>query len=74
MKVIKFDYSKLKGRIVEKCGNSAGFARAMVMKPGSVSSRLRNGTPWNDQDIARACEVLQIDPGEIPAYFFAPKF
>lgn len=74
MKKIKFDYSLLKGRIVIKFGTGAKFAEAMGWAPNVVSHRLRNGTPWRDNEIYAACELLDIAQGDIPAYFFTPKF
>lgn len=74
MKKQKFDYSRLKGRIVEKFGTAGNFAGAIGFKANMLTTRLRNGTPWKDCEIWAACEALGISPEEIPAYFFAPKF
>lgn len=74
MKKWKFDYSRLKGRIVEKFGTAGSFAEALGFKPNMLTARLRNGTPWKDCEIYAACELLGIAPGEIPYYFFVPKF
>lgn len=74
MKKIKFDYSLLKGLIVEKFGTSAKFAEAMGWAPNLVSYRLRNGTPWRDDEIYAACGLLGISQQDIPSYFFVPKF
>lgn len=71
---VKFDYSRLKGRIVEKFGTASAFAIALGFKPNMVTARLKNGTPWRDYEIWEACKQLGISPEEIPAYFFAPKF
>ena len=71
---VKFDYSRLKGRIIERFGTASAFASAMGFKPNMLTSRLKNETPWKDQDILTACKLLCISPEEIPAYFFTPKF
>lgn len=70
----KFDYSKLRGLIIEKYGTCANFARAMGFSCGALSARLKNLTGWKDSEIYRACELLGVVPEEIPIYFFTPKF
>lgn len=74
MKKVRFDYSRLKGRIIERYGTLGGFAAALGFKPGMLTTRLRNGTPWKDCEIWKACKLLGISPEEIHAYFFAVKF
>jgi len=36
-KAMAFDYSKLNGRIVEKCGSQGNFARQMELSERSIS-------------------------------------
>ena len=73
-KKVRFDYSRLKGRIVEIFGTAGRFAEALGFKPNMLTARMRNGTPWKDCEIYAACELLGISPEEIPVYFFAVKF
>ena len=40
--MVKFDYSKLKGRIVEKYGSQKKFALSINMNPSTLSTRLNN--------------------------------
>ena len=61
------DYSKLLGKITEK------FASALGISERSVSLKLNNKISWKDSEIAKAIEVLEIDPENIPAYFFKYK-
>ena len=65
-----FEYSKLRGRIVEKCGTAQEFARAMGLSPGQVSWLLNNRADWRPARILKACEILDIDPADISTYFF----
>lgn len=68
MKTQIYDYSKLRGLIVEKYGTFKAFAKAMGMGSSLISMRLCNDTYWSQPDIGRACELLGIeDPKE---YFF----
>jgi hypothetical protein len=67
------DYSKLIGRIIEKFGSRTAFAEAMGWKMEALSRRLNNKTPFQTEEYIRACELLDIQPKEIYAYFFTPK-
>jgi hypothetical protein len=69
----QFDFSKLRGRIVEKFGTLERFAEAGGHSKGWISNRMNNVVPWDGQEIDEACEMLDINPEEIPVYFFTPK-
>lgn len=71
---MEFDFSKLRGRIVEKFGTNAAFAAAMGFADSALSARLNNKTPWDGVEIHTARGLLDILPEEIPVYFFMPKF
>ena len=66
-----FDYSKLRGRIVEVCGTQGEFARQIGLSPRTVSLKLNGEIPWRQTEMQRAAEVLKIARADIPAYFFA---
>ncbi len=65
-----YRYDKLLGRIVEKCGTQAEFAKRMQLSERTVSLKLNGKRPWSQVDIAKACEVLDIELTEIQEYFF----
>lgn len=67
---IKFDYSKLRGRIVEKCGSQKAFAGKIGISECTLTSKMMGYTYFNQKDIASAINVLDIDPGEVSSYFF----
>ena len=67
------DYSKLLGRITEKIGTQAEFANAMGVSERSISLKLNNKVSWKDNEISKAVEILEVDPKDIPAYFFKYK-
>lgn len=67
---MSFNYSKLKGRIIEKYGTQRNFAREMNLSEKTLSSKLKNVTSWKNDDISRACDLLEIPIEEIPVYFF----
>ena len=70
---MEFDYSKLRGRIVEKCGDYQTFALKMQMTKGSLSRKLRNHVSFQQDDIEMACKILGIPASEIGSYFFTLK-
>lgn len=69
---MKFDYSKLSGRIVEKFGTRKAFVEALGKTSSWLSARMVGPTPFTDAEIMRMCEedLLDIEPQDIPTYFF----
>lgn len=67
-----FNHDKLRGRITEKFGGQASFARHIKWTESSLSNRLNNKVAFSDEEIYLLClpENLDIDPVEIPTYFF----
>ena len=68
-----YDYAKLLGRIVEKCGSQAKFADAIGLSERIVSLKLNGKIGWKQQEIIKCCSVLGLVPDDIPAYFFELK-
>lgn len=67
------DYSKLKGRIVEKCGTQGNFAQKMGLSERTVSLKLSGRIPFKQPEILKAVEVLDLSEEDIQAYFFVVK-
>lgn len=65
-----FDYSKLRGRIVEKCGSIEAFAQTVGISSVSMSKKLNNKTDISREDILRWAEVLDIAKENYGVYFF----
>ena len=68
-----FDYSKLRGRIVERFGTQEAFAKALGMSTKTLSSKMRNKIYFRQDEINRALDLLGIDFSEAREYFFTPK-
>lgn len=70
-----FNYSKLKGRIIEKYETRSEFAAAIGMTDATLSSRLNNVTPFKADEIKAMCapDILGIADKDIPEYFFTLK-
>lgn len=67
---MKFDYSKLKGKIKEVYGTQNEFAKAVGLSFVSISKKLNNVRQFKQSDIDKISEVLKIPKEEIPVYFF----
>ena len=68
-----FNYNKLRGRIREVFETQGKFAKAIGKSETSVSKRLNNEIPFDQIDIQKSIEVLNIPVTEIKDYFFNPK-
>lgn len=63
------DYSKLKGKIVERFGSATKFANAMGMSDATLSQRLQGTSPWKVPEIAKAAKLLEIKRKDVLAFF-----
>ena len=68
-----YDYSKLRGRIVEKLGTNQAFAKAIGLSEVSVSDKVSGKRYWKQREIAKAIEILEIPETEVGIYFFQKK-
>ena len=65
-----YEYRKLIGRIAEKVGTQAKFAELMGLSERTVSLKLNSKIGLKQEEISKACVILDIKPEEIPTYFF----
>lgn len=65
-----YNYSKLIGRIIEKCGTQAAFAKQMGLSERSISLKLNNKIKFKQNEIQRAIEILNLRSCDIGIYFF----
>lgn len=68
-----FDYNKLRGRIVEKYGSQAEFAKAMDWSERTLSKKINGKIPWKQTDICTAIKLLGLSEIDIQEYFFTIK-
>ena len=71
--MVSFDYSKLRGRIVEKGLTQGRLSEELGITPQSFSKKMQNETRFSTDDIIQLSEALEIEPAEIGAYFFTPS-
>lgn len=68
---MKFNYSKLLGRLRE-CGyTQEALAEAIGISKGTLSAKLNNQYYFAQGEMIAICKVLNIPHKEIPLYFFA---
>lgn len=68
-----FDYSKLRGKIVEVFGTQISFAAAMGWSERTLSLKMNSIRAWKQPDICKAIKLLSLSKNDIPAYFFKTK-
>ena len=70
-----YDYSKLRGRIVEKLGNNKNYALKLNLSETSLYNKLNNRVPFTQDEIMISMQedILGINPDEICNYFFKQK-
>jgi hypothetical protein len=66
----EYNYSKLRGRIIEKFENILSFCKEMQISEPSIYSKLKHRTEFTQSQIVKSCILLDIKTSEIPKYFF----
>lgn len=69
---IIFDYSKLRGRIVEMGLTQGKIAELLHISEQSLSKKMNNDIRFGAEDVIKISEILEIKPEDIGAYFFTP--
>lgn len=70
MSIIQFDYSKLRGRIREKCGTNSNFAAQLGCSDNTLSAKLNHLSEFDQTEIVKSLRILELSVKDIPAYFF----
>lgn len=70
---MSFNYSKLRGRIVEKFTSQRKFAEALGISERSLSLKLTNKVNWKQAEILLSCELLGITSDAMSVYFFTEE-
>lgn len=68
-----YDYSKLRGKIKEKCGTQRKFAESLGRSNNHVSNLLNNYTQFEQGDIDKSVAILDIPKDDIFVYFFTRR-
>ena len=70
---MKFDYSKLLGRIKEYGFTQENIASEVGMSVSTLSFKLNNKAFFAQKEIRKICDLLEIEIAEIGVYFFTLK-
>ena len=70
---LDYDYSKLKGKIIEVFGTQRDFAKAIGISQQTISYKLNGLAEWAQEDIEKTISALGIPANEIHIYFFTKK-
>lgn len=70
---MSYDYSKLRGRIKEKCKTQDCFAVKIGISRSSLSQRLNCKLEFSQVEINKSIEALDLTAADIPVYFFTMK-
>ena len=62
---MEFDYSKLRGRIVEKFGNISQFSKELKITRTSVNMKLNNRMNFTRSDMIEWSRLLDIPKDEL---------
>ena len=65
-----YDYSQLRGRIIEKCGTQGEFAKKMNISEHTMTQKLKGRIAFNQREITKAIVILGLSTNDIPSYFF----
>lgn len=66
-----YEYAKLKGKITELFGSQRSFAEAIGVSEQWVSAKLNCNSAFNQEDVEKWAEALQIERKDFGIYFFA---
>ena len=70
---VTFDFSALRGRIVQYYGTIEKFADAIPMGRVTLYLKLKNKRDFTSENIYRIAKLLNIASEEINIYFFTEK-
>lgn len=68
--MLEFDYSILKGKIVEVFGSQKAFAEALNVSERTLSLKLNNRIYFSQDEMLEAAKLLGVESTGIKALFF----
>ena len=70
---MEYDYSKLRGRIIEKFGTIGNFQKHLNISNVVLSKKMNNRVRLSHDDITQWADLLEIPMDQIGVYFFTHK-
>ena len=68
--MLEFDYSVLKGKIVEVFGSQKAFAEALNISERSLSLKLNNKVYFSQDEMLKSAELLCGNHSNVKSLFF----
>jgi len=68
-----YDYSKLRGRIVEKFGTNTSFFKSLDITPVQGSKKLNGKAGFSQDDMVEWSRLLELDLQDIGPFFCTLK-
>lgn len=66
----EYNYSKLRGKIIEKFGSITAFCQEVELSEPSIHSKLKHRTEFTQSQIIKSCILLDIQLKDMFKYFF----
>ena len=73
MERVTMDYSKLRGKIIEKCGSQKAFSELLGVTNTTLTLKINSKRYFTQQEILKSANILGISPEHISMYFFTKK-
>lgn len=70
---MKYDYSKLKCRVVKICKTRKNFADKMGLSERTISMKLNNNGYFSQDEIDKAVSILHLQDSDIQSHFFSKE-
>lgn len=70
---MEYNYSKLRGRIIEKFGTIGNFQKHLNISNVVLSKKMNNRVRLSHDDITQWADLLEIPMDQIGVYFFTRK-
>ena len=67
---MSYNYSKLRGKIIEKFGTLGEFSKAMKWSERTNGLKLSGRVEWKQNEIITATRLLDVNSEDIDIYFF----
>ena len=68
-----YNYSKLKGRIVEKYGSNTAFFNVLDISHTQGSKKLNNHAGFSQDDMVQWSKLLELEMSDIGPFFCTPQ-
>lgn len=73
METVKYNYSKLKGKVREIFGNNKVYADYLCLSEASLYEKYKSNSYFNQNQIEKTLKAFNESPEMIMAYFFTKE-